>query len=249
MAVQPNNLLLLELDASTGLRGLPRTLSTTDELQLNIADIDFNTSGTIDIATGGSVLDLQGPNINIGTLTSGSAANLTITIGQPASVLTLTGTVLYLDFPVYFRGSTVGIQIEAGENLASGDVVTIYTLSNPTTSAVPRMVKAECDAGTDNGRIFTGVVTSNTITTGNQGYAATITGTVVPVTFKATDLPTLGSVGSPVYVSDEAGKAQMTAPSTSGQTIYRIGMLVSETAVSGVKYAVQLQPQLIAELL
>jgi hypothetical protein len=51
-----------------------------------------------------------------------------------------------------------------------------------------------------------------------------------------------------VYVSTDAGKAQMAAPMTSGQTVYQIGLLVSETAVVGVKYAVQLQPQLIGRI-
>ncbi len=248
MAVQANNLILLELDATTGIGGMPRTLSSSDDIELDVADMTWNASGTVSLATGGSTLDLQGPDINLGTLDSGDSANATIDIGQPASIITVDGAALYVDAPTYFRAAEIGLRMEAGESLASGDVVTIDGSQNPASPMVPRMVKAEADAGDQEERAFAGVVTSASLSANALGYIAAVAGSVVPVTFKADDLPVQGEVGAPVYVSTDAGKAQMTAPSTSGQTVYQIGLLVSETAVVGAKYAVQLQPQLIGRI-
>lgn len=248
MAVQANNLILLELDATTGIGGMPRTLSSSDDIELDVADMSWNASGTVALATGGSTLDLQGPDVNLGTLSSGDAANATIDIGHSASIITVDASALYIDAPTYFRAAEIGLRMEAGESLAAGDVVTIDGSQNPASPMVPRMVKAEADAGDQEERAFAGVVTSASLSADALGYAAAVAGSIVPVSFKADDLPGAGDVGAPVYVSTDAGKAQMAAPMTSGQTVYQIGLLVSETAVVGVKYAVQLQPQLIGRI-
>jgi hypothetical protein len=248
MAVQANNLILLEMNPATGIGGMPRTLSSSDDLELDVADIAWNASGAFSMASGGSTLDLQAPGVNLGTESSGDAANETIAIGQPASIITVDGAALYVDAPTYFRAAEIGLRMEAGESLAAGDVVTIDGSQNPASPMVPRMVKAEADAGDQEERAFAGVVTSASLSANALGYAAAVAGSIVPVSFKADDLPGAGDVGAPVYVSTDAGKAQMAAPMTSGQTVYQIGLLVSETAVTGVKYAVQLQPQLIGRI-
>ena len=248
MALQANNLLLLEMDPTTGIGGMPRTLSSTDDIELDVADMTWNASGTVSFATGGSTLDLQGPDVNLGTVASGDSANQTIDIGHSASVITVDGAALYVDAPTYFRAAEIGLRMEAGESLVAGDVVTIDGSQNPASPMVPRMDKAEADAGDQEERAFAGVVTSASLSANALGYAAAVAGSIVPVTFKASDLPTAGDVGAPVYVSTDAGKAQMSAPTTSGQTVYQIGLLVSETAVTGAKYAVQLQPQLIGRI-
>ena len=248
MAVQANNLILLELDATTGIGGMPRTLSSSDDIELDVADMSWNASGAVALATGGSTLDLQGPDVNLGTLSSGDAANDTIDIGHSASIITVDASALYIDAPTYFRAAEIGLRMEAGESLAAGDVVTIDGSQKPASPMVPRMVKAEADAGDQEERAFAGVVTSASLSANALGYAAAVAGSIVPVSFKADDLPGAGDVGAPVYVSTDSGKAQMAAPATSGQTVYQIGLLVSETAVVGVKYAVQLQPQLIGRI-
>lgn len=248
MAVQANNLLLLEKDFSTGIGGLPRTLSSTDTLDLDLAEIAWTSAGAVSFETSGSTLDLQGPDINVGTLSAGDSANSTIDIGQPASVVTVDGSALYIDAPTYFRAVEIGLQMEAGEALTAGDVVTVDGSQNPASPMIPRFVKAQATAVDEEERAFAAVVTSASISANALGYSAAVAGSVVPVTFKATDLPTAGDVGQPVYVSTDLGKAQMTAPSSTGQTVYQIGLLVSETAVTGAKYAVQLQPQLIGRI-
>jgi hypothetical protein len=246
MAVQSNNLLLLELDATTGIGGTPRTLSTSDDLEIDVGDISWNAGGAVSFATGGSTLDIQGPNINMGTAAAGDEANATIDIGQPASAITVDGASLYIDAPTYFRASEIGLQVEAGEALAIGDVVTIDGSQNPANALIPRVVKAEADAGDEEERAFAGVVTSTSISSGANGYMAAVG--IVGVNFKAEDLPAGGDVGAPVYVSLDLGKAQMTAPSQSGQTVYQIGLLVSTTAITANRYPVMVQPQLIGRI-
>jgi hypothetical protein len=291
MAVQTNNLLLLDITPGSATRGSPKTVASTDEIVLSPQSLDLNTSlaitgsdftvnssGQVSLATGGSTLDVQSPNINIGTVTSGDEANATVDIGSSGSVVAIavednnaTGFTLSEGANVYvladttngaerlvlaspgrvivqtetmFESAPVGVKIEASEALAAGNVVTIYGSGNPGSQLVPKVKKASASEVDADERLFSGVITSASISSGNNGYAASVAGTVVSVTFKASDAPAAGSVGAPVYVSSEAGKAQMTPP-TSG-TVYRIGMLLSETAISGSLYAVQLQPLCVA---
>jgi hypothetical protein len=247
MAVQTNNLILLELNPASDVRGMPRTLSTSDSLAFDVDVFDISAQGA-QLVSGGSTLDMQAPYINVGTDASGDETNVEVNIGQPSSIVTVDGAALYVDAPTYFRAAEIGLRMEAGESLAAGDVVTIDGSQNPASPMVPRMVKAEADAGDQEERAFAGVVTSASLSANALGYVAAVAGSVVPVAFKASDLPAAGDVGAPVYVSTDAGMAQMSAPTMSGQTVYQIGLLVSETAVTGVKYAVQLQPQLIGRI-
>lgn len=247
MATQSNNLILLELDPLTGLMGMQRTLATSDALALNVNAFNATTQGAY-LVSGGSTADVQAPYVSIGTESAGGETNVEVDIGQPASIVKIDGAIVYFDAPIALRASEAGIKIEAGEALSAGDVVTIDGSQNPASALVPRMVQAEADAVDEEERAFAGVVISASIASGANGYAASIAGSVVAVSFKATDAPAAGSEGSPVYVSTDIGKAQMTAPSLSGQTVYQIGLLTSSTAVSGSKYAVLLAPQLIGRI-
>lgn len=56
-----------------------------------------------------------------------------------------------------------------------------------------------------------------------------------------------GDIGKVVYLSDTAGEATLTAPSASGSRVYRMGILKSSTAVSGL-YEVVYLPAFIADL-
>lgn len=295
MANQTNNLLLLDKTPGSSYLGMPRTLSTNigdpDVLQIGVDtefsagfsftgdDFDIAASGICELSTGGSTLDIQGPDINIGTTLVGDEANTNVDIGSAGTVMVLTvapneaaaftlvsssneyivvdttngDEFLHLDSPsriqagaeFMFDSVPVGIKVEASENLAKGDVLTIYGTGNPTSALIPKVKKADADAATHSERAFAGVVTSTTISADANGYAASVAGTVVAVNFLASDLPSGGDVGNPVYITTTAGKAGMTAPNTTGQTVFQIGLLVSENAVSGTLYAVQLSQQLI----
>ena len=82
------------------------------------------------------------------------------------------------------------------------------------------------------------------ITAGADQPAATLAGTVVPMSFVSA--PAAGSRGKPVYLSTTDGKVTMDMPDTSGAYLYRVGYLVSTTVLSGM-YTVQLAPQLIGQ--
>ena len=60
--------------------------------------------------------------------------------------------------------------------------------------------------------------------------------------------PGVGDVGKAVYVSvSSAGTATVTAPSAAGDTVYRVGYLMSSTAASGL-YKILFQPQFLVEI-
>ena len=254
MPTQSNNLLLLDLNVGSSSRGSPVKIGAADTLDLTLTGFTVDATNVsidgdaLDFITGGTILDVQGPTINVGTVSSGDSANTNINIGHSASSIVITGANLYVDAPLLLKSAAAGIEIQAGENLTLGDVLTVDPTTDPATQNIPRMVKS--DASTLNKSAFIGVVVSASISSGSNGYAATLAGSLATVTFKATDQPGVSDVGLPVFVSStDSGTAQMSAPTSSGDVIYRIGWLASATAVTGAKYAVILAPQLIAEVL
>ena len=273
MPTQTNNILILDKDASSPYRGSPRTIGATDEIVLEPASFTLGTSTALSFASGGSGLDVQAPDINIGTIAAGDEANQTIDIGSAGTVVSIdvkdnqsnafsisdasgnnylaisttnNAEQITLSAGTMFEGSPVGVKVVAGESLSQGDVVAVDSSGNPSSQLTPKVKKSICTSTDSDERLVFGVVTSSSISSGNSGYAASMNGTVCAVTFKGASSPTAGSLGSPVYLSNESGKAQMSAP-TSGSVV-KIGTLLSETAVSGSMYAVQLQVQFIAEL-
>lgn len=295
MANQTNNLLLLDKTVGSAYYGMSRTLSTNigdpDVLQVGVDlelsgdftftgdNFDIEVPGICELSTGGSTLDIQGPDINIGTTSVGDEANTNVDIGSSGTTMTLTvidntasaftlaeganeylsidtlngSETLTLDSPgrvlaaseFMFDSSPVGIKVEASEALSAGDVLTLDGSTNPTSALIPLVKKAAANAATESERVFSGVVTSASISSSANGFAATVAGTVVAINFVNSDLPGAGDVGKPVFISTTAGKAGMTAPNVSGQTVFQIGFLISETAVSGTLYAVLLSQQLI----
>lgn len=247
MATQSNNLVLLERDPTSPIRGMQRVLASSDALAFDLTGFDISAQSA-SFVSGGSTLDIQAPYVNIGTAASGDEENVEVDIGHADSIVKIDGQAVYLDAPLYFRASEAGVELEAAAELYAGDIVTIDSAVNPTVATIPRVKKAEADAVNVVERAIIGVVTSAYVAVGANGYMATLPGTTANLSFKSDDLPTSGSIGSPVYVSTTPGKVQMTPPSVSGQTVYQAGHLVSSVATSGNQYAVLLQPQLIGRI-
>ena len=64
----------------------------------------------------------------------------------------------------------------------------------------------------------------------------------------AVDIPTgTPAVGSRIYLSETAGKATLTAPTTAGSVVFQIGFVTSATAISGTVFPIVFQPQFIIE--
>lgn len=62
------------------------------------------------------------------------------------------------------------------------------------------------------------------------------------------DIPTgTPAVGDRVYLSETAGKATLTAPTTAGSVVYQVGFVTNATAISGTIFTIVFQPQFIIE--
>jgi hypothetical protein len=134
----------------------------------------------------------------------------------------------------------VGMQVESTAGVAARRVVTIDYGSAPTASDVPKVVLADANVATS--RFL--AVTSDAIAAAGTGFAATVYGSLALVTFDST--PVAGDIGKPVYLSESAGQAALTAPTTSGANVIRLGYLVSASGSAVAQ--IQFQPQFIAAI-
>lgn len=230
MAVQNNNMLLLDLT-----RGTPRTISSADDLVL--------TPNSLDLAAGGSVADIQAPTVNVGTENTGSYTNTSILVGTTTSSL-------YLNAATITVGSTLGVGVIAengsGSSLSAGTIVAEKSSSSPTNGVnMPYVTTASANASPTNGRSFAGVVVE-TIADGLTGRIATVPGMIVPVTFDPTFPPVTGDRGKPVYLSKTAGIATMSPPTGTDYNVQIIGYVINTSAQYLNNYWVQLNPQLVA---
>lgn len=219
------------------------------------------TSSTTTIAGGASGSIVIGANtatVNAGAGSTTQALNFgtgagakTVTVGSTntTSSLTLqagTGGIAF-DGALAFK-KEAGCQIENGSGgaLPVGCVVAIKTGEAPSSIYAPKVVKADSDAAAPTSARFAGVVVGAELADAATGLAASLAGTICGVNFKSGEAPVGASdVGKAVYISDSAGEATMGAPVSPGDTIYQIGYLVSATAITGSRYAVQLAPQIL----
>jgi len=242
MAVQTNNLLLLDITPGSATRGSPKTIASTDEIVLNPQSLDLATANALNLATGGSVADIQAPTVRIGTESTGDYANVSLQIGSANS------SVYFSAESVTFEAdTTVGGLVEngSGSTLNVGQLIAIKSSGVPGVGgALPYVTLASAASGGP--QQVTGVAIE-TITSGAAGRVASVQGTVAQVTFA--NAPAGGSRGALVYLSDSTpGAATLTPPSAPGSRVLIIGSLVSTTAASGSNYYVQLNPQVVADI-
>lgn len=191
----------------------------------------------------GVEINSSGSSIQIGndgdnqTINIGSGGARTIKIGRASS-------------PVIFAQSSTDsaplgtlLPMASADGIATGNI--LYITNN---SGTPKAVKADAD-GAGIIRELVGVALE-----GGPGSSvadkkvATIPGSIVPVLFNSGDLPTGDAdIGLPVYLSTTAGEAGMTAP-TSAARVYRVGILLDGSPVSGNIYKVLYLPAFVADL-
>jgi hypothetical protein len=137
-----------------------------------------------------------------------------------------------------FSTNGAGFAANAGEALAVGDVVTIKqgVSSN-------QIFKADAN-GTDL-KSVTGIAMQTAGASGDSTKINTISGTLIAVKFAAAPAGT--DNGKPVYLSETAGQATITAPSASGSVVFRVGTLQGADGASTTP-AVVFFPQFIANI-
>ena len=223
--------------------GADLTVKTTTSGALYLAS-----AGAADFqAAGALTIDSSAGKIQIG----GDAVSQDIEIGLAGSrQIVLGSSSSYIDakapMALWAEG---GVKVEnaSGGALSAGDLlcVVVNPASDPSSAYAPKVKKADADAASIYERRFFAVMQSASVADGASGYAASLAGSVAYCAFGSA--PALADVGKPVFLSTTAGSASMTAPSSSGQSVFQIGYLASATA-SGGKYAVVIQPQYLGQI-
>ena len=222
----------------------------------NAGEIDISTTGLVDVNSAAFDLDASG-DITLDT-TSDSATAITLTAnGGTSEKIVITNTQGTAQDAISIVASAGSVQIageasdssvtlsaafpqmtrniNANENLASGDVLYLLSGGSP---AETRVAKADADAA--NTSVFVGVALTGA-TSGNSEVVAVIG--IAEVT--CVDTFAQSDIGKPVYLSTTAGQVSKTAPSGTGDIVFQVGICV---AGSGTTWEILLQPQFIMEI-
>jgi len=251
------------------------TLSTTTSGELDLtsaglmdinagANLDLDVTGTMDLdstgafsidGTGASNVTADSGNLTLSTTTSGtldmtSAADIQMTFAtNTASAMVIDdGTNDFMTFDsttgslavevnqfLDIVGSGAGITLTAGTTITAGQLVTI----EDTTGDV---ILADSNTGTTIDGLCIGVAAEGATAT-NPVKIYTVPGGLVQVTFAAA--PPAARNGDPVFVSQTAGQATLTAPTGSGNVVYVVGILQGADGVTTTPTVVY-QPQFIS---
>jgi len=188
---------------------------------------DANT-GAINIGTGASAR-----TISIGSTSSTSASmaasgDVSLTSDDENVVLTATATAKY----VKLQSNTLFAKAGGIDSDVSGALAGEAVYFDGT-----NYVKSECDSATSAARDVDGIVLNAT-----DGTVATVDGTIVHCVF--TSAPTAGAIA---YLSATAGALTTTAPTASANRVFKVGRVLSATAVDS-KYPVVLQKQYLIDI-
>jgi len=214
-----------------------------------------------------SVVGDAGGSMTVTTLAGGGTAADDITAGDAAVEITTTSGDVVIDSPsgqavrLQVDGSDLlvadgtDLQVKAGNNLLIEDTAAVATqLTVAGSSAVSanqalyintsgQLAPADADAA---GLAYN--VVGFALEAGPSGAAAvkavmSTQGQVTGAVF--TSNPSSGDQGKAVYLSTTAGSVSLTAPSASGDQVFRVGFLYSATAISTGVYPIIFQPQFI----
>ena len=210
------------------------------------ANLDIDVTGTFDMlstgafsvdGTGASNVTADTGNLTLSTTTSGSllltsAGDSTYTVPNASATawLLTDGTDSYLrvdsvdnqleiiaPFVQMAAGTAMGVVLTTDSALAQGDVVYLKA----TTGNVDL---ADANIGNLREGLAIGVART-TVSGSNPAQIFTQYGAIIPVRF--TSAPAAASIGRPVYLSQTAGQATLTAPTGASDVIYRLGFLQS----------------------
>lgn len=214
-----------------------------------------------------SVSGDQGGSMTVTTLAGGGTAADDITAGDAAVEITTTSGDVVIDSPsgqavrLQVNGGDLlvadgtDIQVKAGKNLLIEDTAAVATqLTVAGSSAVAAFealyinTSGQLDSADADGAGLAYNVVGFALEAGPSGAAAvkavmTTQGQVTGAKF--TSNPSSGDQGKAVYLSTTAGSVSLTAPSASGDQVFRVGFLYSATAITTGVYPIIFQPQFI----
>lgn len=135
--------------------------------------------------------------------------------------------------------SVVGVSQKAGENFSQGDVLALYW---DAPNLELRVRKAKSDSPTLEYRAVYGIAGAAGVT-GNLVPVSLSLGTLVEANFDT--VLSSADFGKIVFLSPSSGLCTVTPPTSSGQDVFRLGLL---SALSGALGVFAFQPQFIARL-
>ena len=195
-------------DAAGSIEMASGAVSTT-----GVASFDLQPSGAFDVAAGAeSTLSVGSADLNLKTTTSGNIELEAAGYVYNKSFIAMNG-----NNPVTDSGAGIGVRMQAGEAISSGEVV--FLGEDGVDNA--RWFKADADVA---GKGFAVGVAFEAMSTGASYYnATTVCGSLVKPVFDSS--PNQSDLGSRVYLSTTPGTVTLTPPSSGGDIQFQVGHL------------------------
>jgi hypothetical protein len=218
-------------------------LSASGDLSLTSASLTSAQSGAASFTALSFLADASGAQLDL----SGNVAQIdasgaiALNAGAALALTPVEGMKLQSN-----AGAGIPVQNASGASLAAGTILSLVPNSAPSNDYAPKVKSADANSATVSERRILGVVQNAAIADAAVGYAASVPGTVCHVAFDAA--PAQADIGAPVFLSETAGQATMTAPNSAGCSVVQLGYLVNSTADANGNYAVALAPQFIATI-
>jgi len=235
--------------------------TSASTLQSGTGAMTLNAGGIFDVnAVGAVTIDSSTTTISIGS----DAVNQAINIGTAGDRIISIGrsdTQQYVELRPGRRAIVLGSGSAGGTHgmgyfmsnrtgSSQTDGVLIAFKESPTADQVnAQFVLASAASGSAASiRKVNGVLSNfSSVSDGAAGIVSTMAGAFTPVKFVSVPAGSV-DIGKPVYLSTTAGQATLTAPSGSGETVFRIGYLSRGVADANGNWFIQYQPQFIADI-
>ena len=192
--------------------------ATGQTINQDCATFDLDSTGAVNIdGAAASRINVAAANLTLKTTTSG-AINLESAgqvLLQPTEYTRNRGFfAVNGNNPITDSSGAIGIRMQAGESISTGDVLYIGDGG---------FFKADANVAA---KAFPIAVATENMSTGSTFYsAASVAGSFVSPTFDSA--PNQSDLGKRVYLSETAGQVTLTPPtSTSGAFVYQVGHLI-----------------------
>ena len=243
--------------AKTLIMGSTASTSATT-VQTGTGAMTVTAGGIFDVnATGAVTIDSSGGAISIGADSVAQAINIG-TAGDRIIAIGRSDTQQYVELRPGRRGVVLASGSAGGTHgmgyffsnrtgATQTDGVLIALKESPAADQVnAQFVLASAVSGAAASiRQVNGVLSNfNSVSEGSAGIVSTMVGAFTPVRFVVAPSGP-ADIGKPVYLSTTAGQATLTAPTGSGETIFRIGYLSRGVADANSNWFVQFHPQFI----
>jgi hypothetical protein len=216
------------------------------------AAFDVNAVGAVTIDSSGGSISIGADSVNQ-SINIGTNGNRFITIGSANNTS-------FVDIKAGKRGVNLGVDAISGTRgityVGYNRTASSYTdgallafqVSPSADHVSPQFVLASAASGAATSiKQVNGISSASlSVASGSPGLVCVVAGTMTPVQFAAGAAPSgSADIGKPVYLSTTAGQATLTAPTGSGETIFRIGYLSRGVSDANGNWFVQFQPQFI----